>query len=147
MASKPNSKGIHQKISRTDHTHANIFFGAGSRGAFAENLTYTFNILPVYAAADSEKHNIQNIYQTVQHTNLWGTTYYDITREFYKQVSDEINKKLHKCKEEMFNKFQVMMFNPTPKWRFEDLHVDKRSGLPYPEIHQQMLKKNLLLFI
>ena len=116
------------------------FFGAGSRGAFAENLTYTFNLLPVYAAADSEKHNLQNIYQTVQHTNLWGTTYYGITREFYKHISDEINRKLHSCKAEMFNKFQVVMFNPTPKWSFEDLHVDKRSGLPYPEIHHQMLQ-------
>ncbi len=71
MASKPNSKGIPEKNSRIDNTYADIFFGAGSRGAFAENLTYTFNLLPVYAAADSEKHNLQNIYQTVQHTNLW----------------------------------------------------------------------------
>ena len=47
----------------------------------------------------------------------------------------------------MFDKFQVVMFNPTPKWRFEDLHVDKRSGLPYPEIQQQMLKKYFIVYL
>ena len=116
------------------------FFGAGSRGAFAENLTYTFNLLPVYAAVDCDKHNTQNMYQAVQHTNLWGTTYYGVTRDEYKQLSDEINKKLHKCTEDMFQKFQVVMFNPTPKWKFEGLHVDRRSGLPCPEIHNLMLR-------
>ena len=122
-------------------THMQTYFiGAGSRGAFAENLTYTFNLLPIYVAADSVNHNLQTINQTVQHTNLWGTTYYGITREFYKQVSDEINKRLHNCKVEMFNKFQVIMLNPTPKWSFEGLHVDGRSGLPHPEIHQKMLQ-------
>ena len=39
----------------------------------------------------------------------------------------------------MYYKFQVVLLNPTPKWRFEGLHVDKRSGLPCPEIHNEML--------
>ena len=121
-------------------THMTTYFiGAGSRGAFAENLTYTFNILPVYAAADSTEHNVQNMFQAVQHTNLWGTTYYNITRDEYKKLSDEVNKKLHKYSEEMYYKFQVVLLNPTPKWRFEGLHVGKRSGLPCPEIHNEML--------
>ena len=54
MASKPNSKGIPEKIQELITHMQTYFFGAGSRGAFAENLTYTFNLLPVYAAADSE---------------------------------------------------------------------------------------------
>ena len=72
------------------------FFKAGSRGAFAENLTYTFNLLPMYSALDSKSHNIQNLFQAVSHTNLWGTTYYNITREEYKFLADEINRKLHR---------------------------------------------------
>ena len=112
------------------------FFASGCRGAFAENLTYTFNLLPVYAAADSICHSKQTIYNAVQHTNLWGTTYYNVTRESYKYISDSINKKLHNCKTLMFEKYQLVMFNPTPKWRFGDLHVDRKSGLPYPDIHR-----------
>ena len=70
---------------------------------------------------------------------MWGTTYYNITREDYKYISDSINKKLHNCKTLMFDKYQMVVLNPTPKWRFQDLHVDRKSGLPHPDIHQEML--------
>ena len=47
----------------------------------------------------------------------------------------------------MFDKFQVVMLNPTPKWRYENLHVDKRSGLPYSDIHQQMLANSFYCLV
>ena len=46
------------------------FLTAGPRGGFAEKLTFTFNLLPMYGAAHSKRHNLQNPYQAVQHTNL-----------------------------------------------------------------------------
>ena len=39
----------------------------------------------------------------------------------------------------MFDKYQLVLLNPTPKWKFEDLHVDRKSGLPHSGIHQEML--------
>ena len=100
---------------------------------------YSFNLLPIYVAADSIDHSKQSIYNAVQHTNLWGTTYYNISREDYKYISDNVNKKLHNCKNVMFDKYQLVLLNPTPKWKFEDLHVDRKSGLPHSGIHQEML--------
>ena len=115
------------------------FFNAGSKGAFAENLTYTLNLLPMYAALDAKIHNVQNVYQAVCHTNNWGTTYYNVSREEYKVLADEINKKLHRGSEGFFDKYQLVLLNPTPRWEFENLHVDRRSGLPSSEMHNAML--------
>ena len=129
-------KMIQDLIANLQH----YFFNAGSRGAFAENLTYTLNLLPMYAALDSEDHNVQNVFQAVCHTNLWGTTYYNITRKEYKLLADAINKKLHKGAEVFFDKYQLILLNPTPRWTLDGLHVDKRTGLPNPEVHSEMLK-------
>ena len=120
------------------HFHA-YFLRAGPRGVFAEKLITTFNLLPMYSAAHSQRHNKQNQHQAVQHTNLWGTTYYNVTREEYKILADLINKKLHKSTESYFNKYQMVLINPTPKWEFEDLHVDRHSGLPSKDMHLELL--------
>ena len=114
------------------------FLNAGARGAFCEDLTYTFNLVPVYAATDAALHNELSVEEATQHTNLWGTTYYNITRDQYKRVSDDVNKRLHNNKNEFFSKFQLILMNPTPKWRFEGLHVDVASGLPFPSLFLSM---------
>ena len=115
------------------------FLAAGNRGAFAENLIYSFNLLPIYVAADAIDHSKQTVFNAIQHTNLWGTTYYNITREEYKYISDNVNKKLHNLGNVMFDKFQLILLNPTPKWKFEGLHVDRKSGLPHSDMHREML--------
>ena len=117
------------------------FFSWGSRGAFAENLTYTFNMLPMYAALDAERHNVLAPIQVIQHTNLWGTSYHNVTRKEYKELADDINKKLHSMAEILFGKFQLVLLKPTPRWVYGDLHVDRKSGLPSNDIHQEMLSK------
>ena len=48
-------------------------------------------------------------------------------------------KKLHKMSEVFFGKFQLVLLKPTPRWVYDDLHVDKRSGLPSTEVHHEML--------
>ena len=116
------------------------FEGAGCRGVFSKTLTFTFNLLPVYNAADSVRHNVQNPYQAVQHSNLYGTTWYNITRQEYKEISDKVNMKLHHWKLAMFNAFGVTLLDPTPKWRFEGLHVERHSGLPPRDYHIELLQ-------
>ena len=69
-----------KKLEKLIYSLQLYFFTAGSRGAFAEKLTYSLNLLPMYSALDADQHNVQNIYQTVQHQNLWGTNYYNVTR-------------------------------------------------------------------
>ena len=83
-----------KKLEKLIYSLQLYFFTAGSRGAFAEKLTYSLNLLPMYSALDADQHNVQNIYQTVQHQNLWGTNYYNVTRDEYKTLADTINKKL-----------------------------------------------------
>ena len=79
------------------------------------------------------------MYQAVRHTNNWGTTFYNVSREEYKVLADEINKKLHRNSEGFFDKYQLVLLNPTPRWEFENLHVDRRSGLPSSEMHNAIL--------
>ena len=85
------------------------------------------------------KENVLEPIQVVQHTNLWGTSYHNITRKEYKELADDINKKLHKMSEIFFGKFQLVLLKPTPRWVYGDLHVDKKSGLPSAEVHHEML--------
>ena len=118
------------------HTY---FQAAGYRGAFCENLVYTFNLLPVYACMDSIVHNRENIQAVQVHSDLWGTSYHDMKREVYKRVADGINNRLHASKRMMFDKYNVVLLQPTPRWMFDGLHVNRRSGLPDKYTHDKML--------
>ena len=118
------------------HTY---FQAAGYRGAFCENLVYTFNMLPVYSNMDSIVHNKENVQAVQVHNDLWGTSYHDIKREVYKRIADGINRKLHGAKIMMFDMYNVVFFQPTPRWMFSGLHVDSRSGLPDKFTHDKML--------
>ena len=115
------------------------FLNHGARGAFSESLVYTFNLIPAYAAADSLLHNQLTMEEVKAHGNMWGTDFYNISREQYKSLADDVNKRLHKIRGEFFINYKVVLMNPTPRWRFAGLHVDLASGLPYPELHRAML--------
>ena len=132
-----------KKLEKLIYSLQLYFFTAGSRGAFAEKLTYTLNLLPMYTALDAEQHNIQNPFQTVQHQNLWGTNYYNVTRDEYKKLADAINTKLHKGAEIFFDKYQLVLLKPTPKWRSGDLHINRQSGLPMADMHNEIIRNFL----
>lgn len=118
------------------HTY---FTSQGKRGYFCEKLVYTYNMMPIYCALDGQQQRKCTAEQVIQHENLWGTSWYLIDRQFYKICSDEINKRLHAGKQSMFEKYQMVLLNPTPRWDFEDIHVCRKSGLPLPEFHNLMI--------
>ena len=122
------------------HTY---FTSQGKRGYFCEKLVYTYNMMPIYCALDGVKQCTYPAEQVIQHENLWGTSWYPIKREFYKVCSDEINKRFHKEKQSMFEKYQMIFLNPTPRWEFEDVHVCRKSGLPLPELHKKFIQNFL----
>ena len=99
--------------------------------------------MPIYCALDGQQQRKCTAEQVIQHENLWGTSWYPIKREFYKICSDEINKRLHAGKQSMFEKYQMVFLNPTPRWEFEDIHVCRKSGLPLPEFHNLMIRNFL----
>ena len=74
---------------------------------------------------------------TPRHSKNFGTNYCTYTRSEYKILSDVVNHKLHKSSELLFNKFNCLLINPTPRWEFQGSHVDPRTGLPY--LHQVMV--------
>ena len=123
----------------------NYFLNHGRSGAFCEDLVYTFNLLPAYAAADSLEHNQLTKEQVEAHHNMWGTHFYNITRPQYKSLADSVNKNLQKIRNEFFINYRVVLMNPVPRWRFAGLHVDLASGLPYPELHRAMLQNFFFL--
>ena len=122
------------------HTY---FQSAGYRGAFCDNLLYTFNMLPVYCNMDSIVHNRENIQAVKVHKDLWGTSYHNITRDVYKRTADGINKRLHGAKNVMFDMYKCVFFQPTPRWMFKGLHVDSKTGLPDSNAHDIMLRNFL----
>ena len=122
------------------HTY---FHAAGYRGAFCDNLVYTFNMLPVYDPMDKVAHNKENMQAVQVHKDLWGSSYHDISRDTYKRTADSINRRLHTAKNIMFEKYKCVLFQPTPRWKFSGLHVDSKTGLPDNNTHDLMLKNFL----
>ena len=110
-----------------------------ARCTFADTLVYTFNMLPSYVHSDSVVHNTQPMEQVEQHSKYWGTSYYNIKREFARDVGNEINRRLHGLEGRMFDTYQVVLLNPTPRWHYQGLGVDLRSGLPFPTRHREIL--------
>ena len=88
---------------------------------------------------DSIVHNRENFQAVQPHKDFWGTSYHDMTRENYKRIADNVNKRLHTCKTQMYDKFHVVLMQPTPRWMFDGLHVDSKSGLPDVYTHDKML--------
>ena len=111
---------------------------SGFRGQFIESTTFTINMLPMYMACDATRQNKLTIKQTRQHSKNFGTNYCTYTHSEYKILSDVVNHKLHKGSELLFNKFNCLLINPTPRWEFQGSHVDPRTGLPH--FHQEMFK-------
>ena len=111
---------------------------SGFRGQSIESTTFTINMLPMYTACDAARQNTLTVEQTKQHSKNFGTNYCTYTRSEYKILSDVVNHKLQKSSELLFNKFNCLLINPTPRWEFQGRHVDPRTGLPH--FHQVMIK-------
>ena len=112
---------------------------------FLETLTFTFNMLPSYCMDESIVHNILPVEMVTEHTQFWGTTYHNLNREFARNCSNEINRRLHTCEQEMFGKFYCLLINPTPQWAYSGLGVDLVSGLPYPDRHREVISNFLFV--
>ena len=84
-----------------------------TRAPFVEKLTYTFNMIPSYCQNDAIIHNQLPLELVTDHTEFWGTSYHNITRDFAREVGNEINRRLHLCEQEMFGKYYCLILNPT----------------------------------
>ena len=121
-----------------------VYF-AETGASFLENLSFTFNMLPSYCMDDAIVHNNLPVEMVTQYTQYWGTTYHNIDRDFARECSKEINKRLHTCEREMFGKYYCLIINPTPHWKYSGLGVDLRSGLPYPRRHKEIISNFLFI--